>query len=123
MGERTLQDCRVLVVENEYMLADELAYELNAAGAVVVGPAASVARALHFIETQARLDGAILDINLGGEKVDPVADVLASRAVPFVFVTGYDKPGLPERFGQVVRWEKPVNMDQITRAIGRVIHA
>ena len=122
MAERTLAGCRILVVEDEYMLAEELSYELEQAGAVVVGPAASVARALALSGAETSLDGAILDINLGGARIDPVADALASRAVPFVFVTGYDRSGLPERFGHVVCCEKPVSMAAVTHAIGRVIH-
>jgi DNA-binding response OmpR family regulator len=87
-----LQDKRVLLVEDEALVAMLAEDELLEAGARVVGPAATVAEALRLIE-MARADGglsaAVLDINLGGEMVSPVADRLAALGVPFVFATGY----------------------------------
>lgn len=123
MSERTLQDCHILVVEDEYMLADELSRELDEAGAVIVGPVPSVERALALLEVEAHLDGAILDVNLAGEKVDPVADILLDRQVPFLFVTGYDKLSFPPKFAGVVRCEKPVDIRAVTKAIGRIVHS
>ncbi len=121
MPERTLKGCHILVVEDEYMLANELSRELDGAGAVVVGPAPSVERALDLIGTEARPDGAILDVSLGGERVDPVADVLLERGVPFLFVTGYDSLSLGPKFADIVRCEKPVDMRVVTKAIGRIV--
>lgn len=123
MPDRTLQDCRVLVVEDEYLLADELETELAGAGAAVLGPVGTVQDAIACIEAEATIDGAILDANLRGEMVFPAADLLLERGVPFVFTTGYDASVFPPRFGHIVRCEKPVNMKLVTRAIGRVIHA
>jgi hypothetical protein len=71
---------------------------------------------------EASLDGAVLDINLGGETSYPIADALAAREVPFVFTTGYDAHTLPERYGRVIRCEKPVRTTSICDAIGRLIH-
>lgn len=67
MPDRTLRDCRVLVVEDEYMLADELEMELADAGAAVLGPVGAIEDAIAIIEAEAEIDGAILDANLGGE--------------------------------------------------------
>ncbi len=103
------------------MLADELSRELDDAGAIVVGPAPSVEQALDLISTKACLDGAILDVSLGGEKVDPVADVLLDRGVPFMFVTGFDKLSLGPKFADIVRCEKPVDMRVVIKAIGRIV--
>lgn len=122
MADRTLCACRILVVEDEFMLADELHMVLEAAGALVLGPAASVAEALRCIDTATAIDGAILDVNLDGELVFPVADHLAARGVPFLFTTGYDRSIFPPRFAESPRCEKPVPIGQVTRAIGRVIH-
>jgi DNA-binding response OmpR family regulator len=91
---RMLQGRRVLVVEDEALIGMLLEDELLEAGAEVVGPACSVKEALELID-QVTADGglsaAVLDINLEGETVLPVADRLAALNVPFVFATGYGK--------------------------------
>lgn len=119
MNPRSLHDCRVLVVEDEYMLADELQRELTRVGAVVLGPVPSVGMALDLLAREADLDGAVLDVNLGGELVYPVADALTERSIPFIFVTGYDAQVLPPRFAHVPRCGKPVKLDAIRDALGR----
>ena len=123
MADRPLNFCRILIVEDEYLLADELALELADEGAVVLGPAPSVKRALGLLEGEASLDGAILDLNLGGEPAFPVADALIDRSVPLIFTTGYDAGAIPERFAHIPRCEKPINIRRITAALGKVIHA
>lgn len=123
MPDRTLRDCRVLVVEDEYMLADELATELADLGALVLGPVGTVEDALAAIAAEPDMDGAILDANLRGEMVFPAADLLLERGVPFVFTTGYHASVFPSRFDHIVRCEKPISMKRVTAAIGRVIHA
>lgn len=84
-----LRDARVLVVEDEYVIADALCRDLKSMGVRVLGPVPSVDGALDLLD-EAALDGAILDVKLGDDKVYPVAGALASRSVPFVFWTGYD---------------------------------
>jgi len=123
MTERTLRGCRILVVEDEYMLADELRTELCDAGAIVIGPVATLAEALALVESGQALDGAILDVNLGGEMVFPVADLLLARNVPFVLATGYEGSTIPGLYAHVVRLDKPANVRLVTQAIGRAIHA
>lgn len=123
MPDRTLKDCRVLVVEDEYMLADDLSTELVFAGAIVLGPVGTLPNAMASLDTRELVDGAILDVNLGGEMVYPFADRLLERDVPFVFTTGYDEAATPPRFAHVVRCEKPISMKRVTQAIGRVIHS
>ncbi len=122
MSEPTLRGCRILVVEDEYMLADELRTELCDAGAVVLGPAGTVGDALDMISRQSHIDGVILDVNLRGEMAFSAADLLVERNVPFVFTTGYDASAIPSRFEHVVRCEKPISLVKILRAIGREIH-
>ena len=121
MAETTLRDCRVLLVEDEYMLADESELELGDAGAIVLGPIGTLEDALVLIRSEARIDGAVLDVNLGGEMAFPAADMLCERGVPFVFTTGYDDRMVPSRFSSIVRCEKPINITRIPQAIGRVI--
>lgn len=107
---------RVLVVEDEYFVAKELALDLEGAGVEVVGPAPSVAKALGLIGA-GRLDGASLDVSLRGEPVYPVADALAEAGVPFVFVTGYDAEVIPDRFADSACLVKPVETATILQAL------
>jgi CheY-like chemotaxis protein len=90
--QTTLRDKRVLVVEDEAIVAMLVEDELIDAGAKVIGPASSVEEALRLIEDAAPDGGlsvAVLDIHLDGERVSPVADRLAALGVPFLFATGY----------------------------------
>ncbi len=98
---------RVLVVEDDWLLASEVARVLEAANCVVIGPAPTVALALTHIESEPALDAALLDINLQGQLSYEVADLLRARGVRFAFVTGYPKTMLPRRFSDVPLYEKP----------------
>lgn len=113
----TLPGYRVLLVEDEYFIAMELADLFRRRGAEVVGPVPSVDEALDLIAANARLDGAVLDINLHGEMAYPVADMLVARKVPFVFATGYDRETLPPRFAQARFCNKPVVVEQVVQAL------
>ena len=108
---------RLLLVEDEYFIADDLVRELLAGGAEVVGPAGSVDGALDLLDEAGRLDGAVLDLNLQGEMAFPVADALRERGVPFVFTTGYDQAATPARYALVTRCEKPVDAARIAAAL------
>jgi CheY-like chemotaxis protein len=117
MSDDGLEGRRLLVVEDEYFLAEDLARRIERAGARVVGPVGTVDDALDLIEGTQRLDGALLDINLRGEMAYPVADALHERGIPFVFTTGYDGTTIPPRYKGVARHEKPVDMARIARAL------
>lgn len=106
----------VLVVEDEYFIAEEIAQALKAHGVEVLGPVADISDALSQIELR-RVDAAILDINLRGELAFAVADELAARSIPFVFATGYDSQVTPERHKAVPRWEKPYDVGSLTQHI------
>ena len=102
---------RILVVEDEYMLAQDFARELEDVGAEVLGPVPSVADALALLVAEAvPPDAAILDVSLGGEMVFPVAEALRERGVPFMFVTGYDPWSLPQPYADVPCCEKPFDV-------------
>jgi len=97
----------VLIVEDEFYLADDLASALAGAGAKVLGPFSRVDEARRLIEGDQVVDLAILDIDLFGDRVFPVADLLRARNAPFVFATGYDPEIIPKRFSDAPRLEKP----------------
>jgi CheY-like chemotaxis protein len=123
MGESELAGLhgrRLLVVEDEYLVADDFALRLEDAGAIVVGPAASVQDALELVKTEgATLDAAVLDVNLAGELVYPVADELASRGVPFVFATGYDASAITSAYADAPHCEKPLDPALLVRALSK----
>lgn len=117
MPEQTLRDRRILVVEDEYMLSEDVRELLEAGGAIVVGPVGKLDAAMDLLKGVTLIDGAVLDINLQGEMVFPLADLLRERGVPFLFATGYDAEAIPPRFSQVKRCEKPLNADQVRKAL------
>jgi DNA-binding response OmpR family regulator len=78
----TLSGQCILIVEDEYLMSDDLRQELERHGATVLGPAGAVDRALYLAASASRIDGAVLDINLNGEMVFPVLDALLQRDVP-----------------------------------------
>jgi ActR/RegA family two-component response regulator len=108
---------RILLVEDEYFIVQDLARAFTAAGAVVLGPAATLSDALQLVASSGPLDGAVLDINLQGEMVFPLADVLVTRGVALVFATGYDREVIPARFDAYVRCEKPANAEEVVKAL------
>jgi CheY-like chemotaxis protein len=91
----SLRGRRVLVVEDDYILAQDLLEELLRSGAAVMGPVATVAEALDLLRSGLSPHMAVLDIGLGDETVYPVADALRARGIPFVFATGYDACTVP----------------------------
>lgn len=117
MIDDLLKGRRILVVEDEYLLADDLKETLTTSGAEVIGPLPSIEEALTTIQRDLSIDAAILDVNLRGEMIFPVADELRARGVPFTFVTGYNEWALPERFAQTPRLEKPVKGRQVHTAL------
>ena len=110
-----IRGVRVLIVEDAVLLALELEAGLEEAGAMVVGSAADLDEAQRMLDLD--FDIAVLDANLNGKSVIPVARVLAARGQPFIFATGYDEAGVaPEGFtAPVVR--KPYNVRQIAAAV------
>ncbi len=109
----SLSERRVLLAEDEYFIMQDLRSSLESLGVTVVGPVPSVAEALALIEAGAAVDAAVLDVNLRGEKVYPVADALSARGIPFVFSTGYSDDMLDYGYGETPVFEKPVNMREL----------
>jgi CheY-like chemotaxis protein len=112
---------RVLIVEDEMMvglLEEDL---LLRAGCEVVGPVATVAEALQLVSEQ-RLDGAVLDVNLGQEPVYPVADRLSAAGIPFVFVTGYGLAGVADAYQRHATIQKPFNSAGFAQDVAAAFH-
>jgi CheY-like chemotaxis protein len=101
-----LSGTRVLVVEDEYYLADDLSRALSSAGADIVGPVGTLAEAERKV-SEGVFDCAVLDMNLRGNFAYSVAERLGVAGVPFVVATGYNQSSLPEAFAEVPRVEKP----------------
>ena len=110
---------RVLVVEDEALVAMLVEDALLDAGAEVVGPVATVADALELLKRQLP-EAAVLDLNLAGETSTPVADELAKRGVPFVVATGYGADGLPPGHASVPVLAKPYDPSDLTAALARL---
>lgn len=107
MASNTLAGARILIVEDEYFLADDARSILAEVGASVIGPVPTAAKASALIQSDQQIDCALLDVNLRGEMAFDVADALQARSIPFAFVTGYDRTALPERFADVPSMGKP----------------
>jgi hypothetical protein len=116
----TLTGARLLVVEDEPMVALELEAELTDAGAVVIGPVGTVEAAARLIEAEP-LDAALLDANLAGRPVDSLAAALAARGVPFAFASGYGRSGLPEGFRDRPLLGKPFGAEALVAVVGSLL--
>lgn len=116
-GDRSLEHKRVLLVEDEWFIADDLAQAIGRIGGEVIGPVATRDDALVRIAASERIDFAVLDVNLRGEEAFPIADALIARGVPFLFATGYQETVLPERYRDYPRAEKPFDPDLLARSL------
>jgi CheY-like chemotaxis protein len=116
-----LKDRRVLVVEDESLVAMLLETMLEDMGCLTVGPASSVEEGLRLVGEE-QMDAALLDVNVGGTPVFPVAEVLEARGIPLVFSTGYGEGGLPENWRGRPTVQKPfteaVIRDALMQALG-----
>lgn len=108
---------RVLLVEDEFLLADALAASLEELGAEVLGPFASAADALAALERCGAPDCAVLDVRVLDGFVWPVAAALAARGVPFVLATGCGGAGMPPEFSAVPLFAKPVEAGELAAAL------
>jgi len=114
-----LKGARVLVVEDEYYIADDVGRTLKGAGAAVVGPAPSLSVALDLLD-EGNFDCAVIDLNLQGESAVSLADRLLEQQRSFAIATGYGSPALPERLKAVPRIEKPFDPAALLRLVGQL---
>lgn len=111
---------RVLIVEDEYFIATDLARALQKEDAIVVGPAGNISVAMT-LAADAPIDAAVLDINLHGATSYPIADQLAERAVPCLFLTGYDDRQVPQGYRDLPRVAKPFPMQRVLNAVAQLL--
>ncbi len=101
---------RILVVEDEYFLADDIANALRKLGAEIAGPVGHIDDAVEMLHNGGALDAAVLDVNIHAQPIFPIARELRARQVPFVFTTGYERLSIETEFRDVPLWEKPINI-------------
>jgi CheY-like chemotaxis protein len=117
-----LANIRVLVVEDETLVAMLLEDMIGDLGGTVVASASRLSRALEIISAPGNcFDLAVLDVNLGGEEAFPVASALAERGVPFAFSTGYGNAGLPEAWRGRPTLQKPFTQEQVGSVLARAL--
>jgi CheY-like chemotaxis protein len=116
-----LRGKHILVVEDEAIIAMMAEEMLNDLGASVVGPAPSIPSARKLIETS-RIDAAVLDVNIRSDRIDPIAELLRARGIPFVFATGYGAGPLSAKQDEIVL-EKPYTADRLLRALTMALGA
>ena len=112
----SLAGVRVLILEDEFFLADDLARALRDAGGEPVGPVATIEQAVAIVENE-RLDAAILDLNLRGEMASDFAEHLAATELPCVIVSGYGEDSRPQSLTRLRRLEKPVGAPAVMEAL------
>jgi CheY-like chemotaxis protein len=112
---------RLLVVEDELLVALDIESILSEAGLVVLGPASTAAEALELIAGSAP-DAALIDANLGGEPITAVVQRLAERGIPFAYVTGYGRESLPSAYPAPIV-TKPFDADQLLAAARQLLAA
>lgn len=120
MKREVLQGTRVLVVEDEAMIAMLIEDMLTELGCAIIGPASNVRQAFAAIE-QETFEAAILDVNLNGERTLPVAEELRARNLPFLFATGYGAPGIDAGFRGEAMLTKPFTQSELERALRQIL--
>jgi DNA-binding NtrC family response regulator len=114
-----LSGTRVLLVEDEYYIADDLRRTLIAAGAEVVGPISTLDTAQEALDSE-RFDCAVIDLNLQGESALPLIDRLVAEGRSFAIATGYGAAAVPARLSKVPRIEKPFDPRTLLQLVGQL---
>jgi CheY-like chemotaxis protein len=122
MSTTDLQGLSVFVVEDEALVFFLLEEILLDAGCSVIGPGMSLKKAAELAETRQDIDVAILDVNLAGKMVYPVAEILKRRGIPFAFTTGYGETGLSEEWRGAAVISKPWAEADMIAALTRLRH-
>jgi CheY-like chemotaxis protein len=111
---------RVLIVEDETMIALIIEHVVAELGCEVVGPASELTAAARLAREET-IDVAILDVTIRGGQVFPVADILRERRIPFILASGYGERTLPDRYKDAPWLQKPYTVGQAAKAIGELL--
>lgn len=120
MDRSNLRGCKVLVVEDEMMIAMLIEDMLEELGCELIGPASKVERALELIASET-IEIALFDVNLDGQATDAVAYELQRNGVPFVFATGYGATGVPKQHNDRAVLQKPFQKTDLATALFRAL--
>ncbi|WP_073973505.1 response regulator [Erythrobacter donghaensis] len=112
---------KILIVEDEYFIAQEVAEALEGAGMTVLGPCSKVAAALDILAAAEVCEAAVLDASLRGVSSLPVCEALTARGIPFVVVTGFSAGQLPEPMAAAPVLAKPLDPEQLVKVLRQVI--
>lgn len=121
MADLTLNGIGILVVEDDYFIASDLEQTLKSAGARVVGPFSRAEQARDALAQGDTAAAAVLDVNIAGAMVYPLAEQLREAGIPFVFATGYDANVIPAQFSAVPRLVKPIERRRLLDALASVV--
>lgn len=113
---------RILVVEDEWLIAEDFGDILNRAGFEIVGPANTAAEADELIRTE-EFSAALLDVNLGSGTSFSLADKLDAEGIPYAYITGYNNNDLPDHVKAHALLSKPVADDDLPRVVNHMIRA
>jgi DNA-binding response OmpR family regulator len=111
---------RIFLAEDEFLVGLVLEEDLRAAGFSIVGPFTTFAAALAASRSE-EFDLAVLDINMAGEMIFPLADELQQRGIPYIFLSGYASMDLPERFRSLPRFAKPHDPVMLVRQVEQLL--
>ncbi|HSZ76602.1 MAG TPA: response regulator [Chthoniobacterales bacterium] len=121
LSKQELSNRKVLVVEDEMMIAMLIEDMLDEFGCKLVGPATNVPRALELIGKES-IDVAVLDLNLDGKDTYAIADALQRKSVPFIFATGYGSTGLRQEYGNRPVLQKPFQARDLSTALTEALN-
>jgi CheY-like chemotaxis protein len=122
MTDATTSPARILVVEDEYLIRMLLEDMLADLGHTVAAAVGTIAEAKEAAAT-GEFDCAMLDVNLDGQQIFPVADILMQRGLPFVFVTGYGEGSLPEAYRGRPSLQKPFHAEKLEQTLNGLLAA
>jgi len=115
--DQPLLGCRILIVEDNFLLAETVAEVLEGAGARIVGPFVTMVEALERLTELTAIDGALLDIGLDGLDSYPLAEALQTTGIPFMFLTGVERHDLPQQFARTPHMLKPFSDEKLIRRL------
>lgn len=121
MASRVLGGKSIMLVEDEFLIAEAMGEALKMESAHVLGPFADVKGALGALDSGQTVDAAVLDVNLKGERVYPLIDHLAARHIPIVLTTGYDSDAIPHPYTRLPCLQKPILLRQLLESLDQLL--